>query len=107
MNSILGQILVALLIPIAGVIGTLLGKLIVEALSKIKSEKLQAFAWTAVYFVEQKFQDLHGEDKFGKAYEIIADKLPGISQADIERAIEAAVSSMNKAFPKKVNASTT
>ena len=100
LNQVLSSLLVAVLIPIATAIGVLLGKLIKRAISKIDNAILQDLAWQAVLFVEQKFKELHGQDKFNKAYEYVARKLPGVDAEDIERAIEAAVKAMNEQFPK-------
>jgi len=99
-QQILGSLLVAILIPVATAIGFLLAKLIRKGISKIDSEALQGMAWTAVHFVEQKFRDLHGKDKFDRAYEIVASKLPGVEKGNIEQAIESCVNAMNKEFPK-------
>lgn len=92
---LLGNILIAILIPIATALGIFLGKLIKGAIAKIENETLQAVAWTAITFVDQKFKDLHGKDKFDKAYEAIAKKLPGVNKEAVEQAIESAVNSMN------------
>lgn len=99
-QQILGSLLIAILIPVAAALGLLLAKLIKKGISKIDSEALQSVAWSAVHFVEQKFRDLHGKDKFDKAYEIIASKIPGVEKENIEQAIESCVNAMNKEFPK-------
>ncbi|OQX78905.1 MAG: phage holin [Candidatus Omnitrophica bacterium 4484_70.1] len=100
LNQCLGSILLAVLVPVATTIGVLLGRLIKRAISHIDNKILQDLAWQAVLFVEQKFTELHGKDKFDKAYEYIAKKLPGVDKEDIEKAIEAAVKAMNEEFPK-------
>jgi len=100
LNQCLCSILLAVLIPIATAIGALLGRLIKRAISKIDNALLQQLAWQAVLWVEQTFKDLHGKDKFDKAYEWLAKKLPGVEKEDIEKAIEAAVKTMNEQFPK-------
>lgn len=99
-QQILGNLLIAVLIPVATAIGFLLAKLIKKSISQIDSEALQSLAWTAAHFVEQKFRDLHGKDKFDKAYEIVASKLPGVEKENIEQAIESCVNAMKKEFPK-------
>jgi len=103
LNQCLGSILLAVLIPIATAIGALLGRLIKRAISKIDNALLQQLAWQAVLWVEQTFKDLHGKDKFDKAYEWLAKKLPGVEKEDIEKAIECAVREMNAQFPKVSN----
>ena len=105
-QQILGSLLVAVLIPVAAALGLLLAKLIKKAISKINSEAMQSIAWTAVHFVEQKFKDLHGDDKFDKAYEIVAGKIPGVEKEDIEQAIESAVASLHAELGEKVGSST-
>jgi len=106
LQTLFGNILMAVLIPVAAAVGLLLATLIKKAISKIDSEAIQAVAWQAVLFAEQKFKDMHGKDKFDKAYEYVAGKLPGVSKEDIEKAVEAAVGAMNKEFPKAPSSST-
>ena len=100
LHQLLVQILLAIVIPVITVIGILLGKLIKKSISHIDNKLMQGLAWQAVLWVEQTFQNLHGKDKFDKAYEWLANKLPGVEEKDIERAIEAAVKEMNTQFPK-------
>ena len=102
-QQLLGSILLAILVPVATAIGVLLGKLIKKAISHIDNKIIQQLAWQAVLWVENTFKDLHGKDKFDKAYEWLAKKLPGIEKEDIEKAIETAVKEMNIQFPKVPN----
>ena len=95
-STILAQILVAVLIPAAAILGTLFGKLLKRGIAKIDNEALQQGAWVAVRFVEQKFKKMNNADKFAKVYTRLAKKLPGVKQEDLEHAVEAAVNSMKK-----------
>jgi len=83
LQQALGNILLAVLIPIATAIGMLLGRLLKKAINRIDNEVIQGVCWQAVLFAEQKFEQLHGKAKFDKAYEYAASKLPGVSGEDI------------------------
>ena len=107
LQQLLGSILLAVLVPVATAIGVLLGKLIKKAISHIDNSIAQQLAWQAVLWVENTFKDLHGKDKFDKAYEWLAKKLPGVEKEDIEKFIETAVKEMNSQFPKVPSSPTT
>ena len=103
LNQLVGPILLAILTPLAAAVGMLLAQLIKRAIAHIDNAIAQQLAWQAVIWVEQTFTDLHGKDKFNKAYEWLAKKLPGVEKEDIEKFIETAVKEMNNQFPKVSN----
>lgn len=100
-QDFLGKALMAVLIPLATVLGTMVGTLIKELIGKIKNERLQQLAQKAVLWAEQKLQDLDGEEKFAMVYDYLASKFPYLDSEDIEKAIEAAVAAMNTQIKKK------
>lgn len=106
LRELLPQILVAILIPVAGIIGTLIARLIKGLIKKNLNENLQGLAYVGVRWAQQKFKDLHGQDKFDKVYTAIASKIKGVDKMDIEEAIEAAVEGMNKELGPTASGST-
>lgn len=93
--SMAGALIAVVLIPIATMIGRLIGKLLNKSIAKIDNEQLQSMAWVAVRFAQKKLKDKAGSEKFEAAYEYLAKKLPGVNGDDIEKAIEAAVNSLD------------
>jgi hypothetical protein len=86
-------------------------KTVSEGINKVKSEAYlfqtelglkQSFAELAVKYVEQKFKDLAGPDKFMKAAEFIATSCQAkgieLTPPEIEGLIEAAVGDLEKVF---------
>lgn len=100
-GEVIRNVLLAVLIPIATVIGAMIGSLIREAISKIRNDKLQQLAEKAVLWAEQEFKELDGDEKFSLVYDWLAAKFPYLDSEDIEKAIEAAVASMNIQLKKK------
>ena len=100
LHQFLGSILVAVLIPVAGAVGALLGKLIKAGISHINNRILQDVAWQAVLWVEQTAKGIEGSKKFSKALDWITRKIPDVSYDEAEKAIETAVKQMNAQFPK-------
>lgn len=70
----------------------------------LNTKEKRQLANDVVTFVEQKYKDLHGEEKFNKAVEAFTDILTerGIktSTTEIMTLIESAVGALNDAFNK-------
>ena len=95
------QLIYAVITAIAGYIGIALKHIV----KKYMDDKTKlAVAKTAVQYVEQVFQDLHGEEKLFQALEAASQMLleKGITVTDLELRVlvEAAVAEFNKAFDK-------
>ena len=100
LHQLLGNILLAVLIPVGTAVGVLLGRLIKKAISHVDNALARQLAWQAVLWAENTFKDLDGKGKFNLTYRWLAKKLPGVEGKDIEKFIEAAVKEMNSQFPK-------
>lgn len=94
-QPLLTNILLAVLIPIATFIGGLAAWAINLGISKIKNSMAQQLAMQAVLWAEQKFKGLKGSERYEKAVDWLASKLPGVKHEDLDRFIEAAVGAMN------------
>ena len=94
-------IMYAIMTAIGGYIGIVVKNLVTKYLNdKIKHD----VAKTAVKFVEQVYQNLHGDEKLkaamSAASEMLAEKGITITDLEMRVLIEAAVSEFNKAFNK-------
>ena len=71
----------------------------------LDTKEKKDLAYDVVLFVEQKFTELHGKDKFDKAVErfttILTERGIKTSTTEIEALIEAAVGAFNDAFDKE------
>lgn len=96
-SMILGAVLVALL----GYLGIKAKQLYTKY---INTEMKQNLVRTAVRFVEQVYQDLHGPDKLREAMKKASELLAGygieISDNELIAMIEAAVNEFNNCFNK-------
>ena len=70
----------------------------------LDTKEKKELAYDVVTFVEQKYTDLHGEDKFNKAIEafteILCERGIKTTTKEMETLIEAAVGALNEAFNK-------
>lgn len=93
------ELLRAIVLTIAGAVGLIACRLFTRYAD---TETKRAVAKTAVLFVEQVFNDLHGKDKMAKAMEFAAAQLKryGIKfdRAEMEALAEAALAVLNDAF---------
>lgn len=94
-------IMYAIMTAIGGYIGIVVKNLVTKYLNdKIKHD----VAKTAVKFVEQVCQNLHGEDKLNEAMDaasaMLAEKGITITALELRVLIEAAVAEFNEAFNK-------
>ena len=85
--------------------GALIGAAISKAYRKwVNTREKKELAKIAVTAVEQIYQNLHGEEKFAKAYEALSEMLEEhgikITSLEIKMLIEAAVGEANKAFER-------
>jgi hypothetical protein len=95
-KSIFGTILLAIALPVAAIIGKLLATLIKKGISKIDNSIAQQLSWQAVVWAENTLKTSTGSEKFQKAYEWMAAKMPGMNKEDIEKFIETALAEMDK-----------
>ena len=100
-NHYLQEIVQLLILALAGWLGVQVKNLYKKYITtKIK----QSVCRTAVRFVEQIFQDIHGPEKLAeamaKASELLAEKGITISESELVAMIEAAVNEFNDAFSK-------
>ena len=100
-NHYLQEIVQLLILALAGWLGVQVKNLYKKYITtKIK----QSVCRTAVRFVEQIFQDIHGPEKLAeamaKASELLAEKGITISESELVAMIEAAVNEFNDAFAK-------
>ena len=88
---------------------TAAGALIGAAVSKVyrkwvNTREKKELAKTVVTAVEQIYKNLHGEEKFAKAYEALSEMLEEhgiqVTSLEIKMLIEAAVGEANKAFER-------
>ncbi len=106
LQGILGQILLLILVPIAGVLGTYMAKLLKRAIVNIDNASLQSLAWVAVRWAQDKYSHVKGSDQFGKACAHVADKVKGVSGSDVEKAVAAAYQSMKAELGNAASSST-
>ena len=99
MNQYLTQIILALILALAAFLGAQ-----VKALYKkyVTTEIKQAVCRTAVRFVEQVYQDIHGPEKLAAAMAKASELLEGygitITETELVAMLEAAVNEFNNAF---------
>ena len=104
MNQYLTQIILALILALAAFLGAQ-----IKALYKkyVTTEIKQAVCRTAVRFVEQVYQDIHGPEKLAqamrKASELLEEYGITISETELVALLEAAVNEFNDAFHKTDN----
>ena len=93
------QILYAIFMAIAGYLGVVVKNLYQKY---VNDSTKKAVVKTCVQAVEQLYKNLHGEEKYNKVVESVAEMLneKGITITDIEMKmlIEAAVGEFNKVF---------
>ena len=98
-NSYLNQILLALLLALAGWLGVQIKNLYRKY---VNTEIKQAVCKTAVRFVEQVYKDIHGPEKLAQAMkrasEMLAEYGITITEYELVSLIEAAVNEFNNAF---------
>lgn len=96
-------ILYALITAAAGAAATLIGR----AYNKwINSREKRAVAKTVVMATEQIYKDLHGEEKYNKALQALAEMLAAkgipITELEARMLIESAVGEFNRVFDDTV-----
>lgn len=98
-NSYLNQILLALLLALAGWLGVQIKNLYRKY---VNTEIKQAVCKTAVRFVEQVYKDIHGPEKLAQAMkrasEMLAEYGITITEYELVSLLEAAVNEFNNAF---------
>lgn len=103
-NSYLNQILLALLLALAGWLGVQIKNLYRKY---VNTEIKQAVCRTAVRFVEQVYKDIHGPEKLAQAMkrasEMLAEYGITITEYELVSLLEAAVNEFNNAFNRNDN----
>ena len=98
-NSYLNQILLALLLALAGWLGVQIKNLYRKY---VNTEIKQAVCRTAVRFVEQVYKDIHGPEKLAQAMKRASEMLEEygitITEYELVSLLEAAVNEFNNAF---------
>ena len=98
-NSYLNQILLALLLALAGWLGVQIKNLYRKY---VNTEIKQAVCKTAVRFVEQVYKDIHGPEKLAQAMKRASEMLEEygitITEYELVSLLEAAVNEFNNAF---------
>ena len=101
-NTYLNQILLALLLALAGWLGVQIKNLYRKY---VNTEIKQAVCKTAVRFVEQVYKDIHGPEKLAQAMkrasEMLAEYGITITEYELVSLLEAAVNEFNNAFNRK------
>lgn len=97
------QLMYAALVAIAGWLGAVAKKL---ATRYINTKLKKDLAKTVVQFVEQVYNDLHGEEKLNAALaafsEMLMEKDITVSEIEMRVLLEAAVAEFNGAFNKSI-----
>ena len=98
-NTYLNQILLALLLALAGWLGVQIKNLYRKY---VNTEIKQAVCRTAVRFVEQVYKDIHGPEKLAQAMkrasEMLAEYGITITEYELVSLLEASVNEFNNAF---------
>jgi LL-H family phage holin len=93
LTQLLGQILILVVTVVLPLLAKLIGSFVSKKIAEADNELLARVAGMAVLWVEQKYGDISGTEKFQKAYEYIAEKLAKmhikVDASDIEKVIEA------------------
>lgn len=101
-GNILYDILGYILLVIFGWAGVKLSQYLGTKLSKTQRELVEGFTKQVVLFVQQKYEELDGEEKFDKAYqaisEFLATKKINLSADQIEVMIESALKNAKNEF---------
>ena len=100
MTNVIRQVILEYLPILLGTVFTILIGFIRSKFNQyINTETKQKIVQDTVYYVEQLFKDLHGEDKLNKAKDIIikllADKGIKFTETELEVLIESTVNQMN------------
>jgi len=97
MSEYLPVILGSILIPVLGILGNMLGKLLNVSIDKIKNEHIQGFANIAVRWASQKLTGGNrGNEKFQKVASKISKNFKWATEDQIEEAIESAVNGLKR-----------
>ena len=96
-GQVVSDILIAVLIPVATIIGALIAKLLKKGIERIDNNSIQQFAWIAVRWVEDNLgtDTGTGSEKLEMAVEWLAKRFPKARKSDIEAAIRAAYQSFS------------
>lgn len=90
-SNVLTELIKAAILAVVPIIGFLLGKLLKKGLDQIDNQSLQAFAWMAVRFAEDKLVGpKQGAAKLEVAAQWLAARFPKVGASTIEAAIRAA-----------------
>ena len=87
-SSVLTELIKAALLAVVPLLGLLLGRLLKKGIDHINNQSLQAFAWMAVRFAEDKLVGPgQGTAKLEVASQWLAKRFPKLDPSTIEAAI--------------------
>ena len=87
-SSALTELVKAVLLAVVPLLGLLLGRLLKKGIDHINNQSLQAFAWVAVRFAEDKLVGPgQGKAKLEVASQWLAARFPKMDSSTIEAAV--------------------
>ena len=90
-SNVLTALIKAALLAVVPLVGLLLGRLLKKGIDHINNQSLQAFAWTAVRFAEDKLVGPgQGTAKLEVASQWLAKRFPKLDPSTIEATVRAA-----------------
>ena len=90
LSGILNELIKAAILAVVPIVGWLLGRLLKKGIAQIDNQSLQAFAWMAVRFAEDKLVGPgQGTAKLEVASQWLAGRFPKLDPSTIEAAIRA------------------
>ena len=87
-SSLLTELMKAAILAVVPIVGWLLGRLLKKGIAQIDNQSLQAFAWMAVRFAEDKLVGPgQGKAKLEVASQWLAGRFPKMDSSTIEAAV--------------------
>ena len=89
-SNALSELIKAVILAVVPIVGWLLGRLLKKGIAQIDNQSLQAFAWMAVRFAEDKLVGPgQGKAKLEVASQWLAGRFPKLDPSTIEAAVRA------------------
>jgi len=89
-SSLSTELIKAAILAVVPIVGWLLGRLLKKGIAQIDNQSLQAFAWMAVRFAEDKLVGSgQGKAKFEVATQWLAARFPKLDPSTVEAAVRA------------------
>lgn len=90
-SNVLNELIKAAILAVVPIVGWLLGRLLKKGIAQIDNQSLQAFAWMAVRFAEDKLVGPgQGKAKLEVASQWLAARFPKLDPSTIEAAVRSA-----------------